>query len=138
MFPALFGELGAFGAARATLESIAKLGVRTVIPGHGRVFTDVGRALERSFYRLDGYEEDVTRHARHCVKVLLVFALLEKRRMAVADLPRYCAEVGLLREVNARHLHMTPEGLAEWLVADLVRGRAIVREGGDVVPLVKA
>jgi glyoxylase-like metal-dependent hydrolase (beta-lactamase superfamily II) len=138
VFPALFGELGAFGEARATLESIAKLGVRTVIPGHGRVFTDVARALERSFYRLDGYEEDVTRHARHCAKVLLVFALLEKRRMAVADLPRYCDEVALLRELNARHLHMTPQLLAEWLVAELERARAIAREGGDVVPLVRA
>ena len=58
--------------------------------------------------------------------------------MAVADLPRYCDEVGLLRELNARHLHMTPEALAEWLVADLVRARAIAREGGDIVPLVRA
>jgi glyoxylase-like metal-dependent hydrolase (beta-lactamase superfamily II) len=138
VFPALFGELGAFGEARATLESIAKLGVRTVVPGHGRVFTDVARALERSFYRLDGYEEDVTRHARHSVKALLVFALLEKQRMAVADLPRYCDEVGLLRELNARHLHMAPEWFAEWLVADLERARAIAREGGDIVPLVRA
>jgi len=138
VFPALFGDLAAFGEARATLETIAKLGVRTVIPGHGRVFTDVGRALERSFYRLDGYEEDLTRHARHCVKVLLVFALLENRRMPVKDLPRYCAEVGLLRELNARHLHMTPQALAEWLVAELERVRAIAREGGDIVPLVRA
>ena len=138
VFPALFGELAAFGEARATLETIAKLGVRTVIPGHGRVFTDVGRALERSFYRLDGYEEDVTRHARHCAKVLFVFALLERRRMAIADVPRYCAEVGMLRELNARHLRMTPQGLAEWLVADLVRAKAIAREGGDVVPRVQA
>jgi len=138
VFPALFGDLSAFGAARATLESIANLGVRTVIPGHGRVFTDVARALERSFYRLDGYEEDVTRHARHCVKVLLVFALLEKQRMAVADLPRYCEEVGLLRELNARHLHLAPQRFAEWLVAELERARAIKREGGDVVPLVRA
>jgi glyoxylase-like metal-dependent hydrolase (beta-lactamase superfamily II) len=138
VFPALFGDTAAFGVTRATLESIAKLGVRTVIPGHGRVFTDVGRALERSFYRLDGYEEDVTRHARHCVKVLIVFALLDKRRMAVADLPRYCDEVGLLRELNARHLHMTAQQLAEWLVAELERARAIAREGGDIVPLVRA
>jgi glyoxylase-like metal-dependent hydrolase (beta-lactamase superfamily II) len=138
VFPALFGDLSAFGAVRATLESIAKLDVRTVIPGHGRVFADVGRALERSFFRLDGYEEDVTRHARHCAKVLLVFALLDRRRVAVASLPRYCAEVGLLRELNDRHLHMTPQALAEWLVAELERARAVKREGGDIVPLVRA
>jgi glyoxylase-like metal-dependent hydrolase (beta-lactamase superfamily II) len=138
VFPALFGDLSAFGEVRATLESIAKLGVRTVVPGHGRVFTDVARALERSFYRLDGYEEDVTRHARHCAKAMIVFALLEKRRLPVAELPRYCAEVGILRELNARHLRMSPQALAEWLVADLERARAIAREGGDIVPLVRA
>ncbi len=138
VFPALFGDPSAFGAARATLESIARLGVRTVVPGHGRVFTDVGRALERSFYRLDGYEGDITRHARHCAKVMIVFALLEKRRLAVADLPRYCESVGILRELDARHLHMGPQQLAEWLVADLERARAIAREGGDIVPLVRA
>jgi hypothetical protein len=102
------------------------------------VFTGVSRALERSFFRLDGYEEDVTRHARHSAKVLLVFALLDKRRVAIESLPRYCAEVGLLRELNDRHLHMTPQALAEWLVAELERARAIRREGGDIVPLVRA
>ena len=138
VFPALFGDLSAFGAARATLESIAQLGPRTVIPGHGRVFADVGRALERSFYRLDGYEEDVTRHARHAVKVMLVFALLDRGRMAVERLPRYCEEVGLLRELNDRHLHMRPPELAGWLVKELERTRAVGREGGDLVPLVRA
>ena len=138
VFPALFGDLSAFGAARATLESIARLDVRTVIPGHGRVFTDVARALERSFFRLDGYEEDVTRHARHCAKVMIVFALLDKRRMAVADLPRYCEEVGLLQELNARHLHMTPTA-ARRVARRRARARPRDRrDGGDVVPLVRA
>jgi glyoxylase-like metal-dependent hydrolase (beta-lactamase superfamily II) len=138
VFQALFGEPAAFAEARATLESIARLGVRTVVPGHGRVFTDVGRALERAFYRLDGYEEDVVRLARHCAKVMLVFALLEKRRLPVVALPRYCREVGILRELNERHLRMAPAAYAEWLVADLVRAKAIAREGDDVVPLVRA
>ena len=138
VFPALFGDAAAFGETRSTLESIAKLGVRTVIPGHGRVFTDVGRALERAFRRLDGYAEDVTRHARHCAKVMIVFALLEKRRMSIADLPRYCAEVAILRELNAGHLHMSSQALAEWLVAELERAGAVRREWGDLVPLVKA
>jgi len=55
-----------------------------------------------------------------------------------ADVPPYCAEVEILRDLNARHRHMTPEALAEWLVADLVRAKAIAREGGDIVPLVGA
>jgi glyoxylase-like metal-dependent hydrolase (beta-lactamase superfamily II) len=138
IFPALFGSRGAFAETRATLESIARLDVRTVIPGHGRVFSDVGTALERAFGRLAGYEMDVTRHARHAAKVMLVFALLEKRRMPLATLPRYVAEVGMLRELNARHFRMPPEALAGWLVTDLERAKAIGREGGDIVPLVRA
>jgi glyoxylase-like metal-dependent hydrolase (beta-lactamase superfamily II) len=138
VFPALFGRTAAFAETRATLESIARLDVGTVIPGHGRVFSDVGAALERAFGRLAGYEKDITRHARHAAKVMLVFALLEKRRMPLARLPRYLEEVGFMRELNTRHLHMTPEALAEWLVTDLERAKAIKREHGDIVPLVRA
>jgi hypothetical protein len=112
--------------------------VRTVIPGHGRVFGEAGPALERAFRRLEGYERDITRHARHAAKVMLVFALLDKRRLALAHLPRYVEEVGLLRELNARHLHLAPAALSEWLVADLERSGTIARDGDDLVPLVRA
>ena len=138
VFPALFGDLRAFAQTRSTLETIARLDVRTVIPGHGRVFADAARALERAFYRLDGYEEKPVRLARHCAKVMIVFALLEKQRMPLASLPRYCAELGIMRELNERHLHMTPDALAGWLVTELERGKAIARRGEDLVPLVKA
>jgi glyoxylase-like metal-dependent hydrolase (beta-lactamase superfamily II) len=138
IFPALFGDTAAFAATRATLESIARLDEQTVIPGHGRVFGEVGPALERAFRRLEGYARDITRLARHAARVMIVFALLEKRRMPLRELPRYVAEVGFLRELNARHLHMTPEALAEWLVADLGRSGTIERDGGDIVPLVRA
>jgi glyoxylase-like metal-dependent hydrolase (beta-lactamase superfamily II) len=138
IFPALWGDLGAFAATRATLESIARLDVRTVIPGHGRVFGDSGPALERAFRRLEGYERDVTRLARHAAKVMIVFALLDKRRLPVSGLPQYAQAVGILRELNERHLHMTPRDLAEWLVADLERAGAIGREGDDIVPRVRA
>ena len=138
VFPALFGDLRAFAQTRSTLEAIARLDVRTVIPGHGRVFADAAHALERAFYRLDGYEEKPVRLARHCAKVMIVFALLEKQRMPLASLPRYCAELGIMRELNERHLHMTPDALAGWLVTELERGKAIARRGEDLVPLVKA
>jgi glyoxylase-like metal-dependent hydrolase (beta-lactamase superfamily II) len=138
IFPALWGDLGAFAATRATLESIARLDVRAVIPGHGRVFGDPGSALERAFRRLEGYERDLMRLVRHAAKVMIVFALLDKRRLPLAGLPQYVQDVGMIRELNERHLHMAPQALAEWLVADLERAGAIGREGGDIVPLVRA
>jgi len=107
--------------------------VDVVIPGHGRPFGDAGAALERAFYRLEGYEEDITRLARHCAKVMLSFALLEKRTMALAELPAYVARVPILAELNSRYLLMTPAAMAEWLLNDLERAGALRRENDMLV-----
>lgn len=138
VFPALFGDALGFAETRATLDAIARLDVRTVIPGHGRVFDRVAPALERAYRRLESFERDPERLARHAVKVMIVFALLEKRRIAIAALPGYCESVGMLRHINREFLRMTPAAMAEWLVADLERARAVKREGGDLVPLLAA
>ena len=128
VFPQLFGRDTALAETRATLEAIARLRVDVVIPGHGRPFGDAGAALERAFYRLEGYEEDITRLARHCAKVMLSFALLEKRSMPLAELPVYVARVPILAELNSRYLRMTPPAMAEWLVNELERAGALRRE----------
>jgi glyoxylase-like metal-dependent hydrolase (beta-lactamase superfamily II) len=138
VFPALFGDAHALAETRATLDAIARLDVRTVIPGHGRAFDRVVPALERAYARLQGFERDLGRLARHATKVMIVFALLAKRRMALAELPRYCESVGILRHLNRAFLGMTYEAMAEWLVEDLERARAVKRESGDLVPLVAA
>src|SRR5258708_14361339 len=96
VFPQLFGRDTALAETRATLEAIGRLGVDVVIPGHGRPFGDAGAALERALYRLEGYEEDVTRLARHCAKVMLSFALLEKRPIPFPALPPYVPRLPIL------------------------------------------
>jgi len=135
VFPQLQGRETALAETRATLETIARLDVDTVIPGHGRPFGNVGAALERAFYRLEGYEEDILRLARHCAKVMLSFALLEKRSMPLAGLPAYVARVPILVELNARYLGMTPEAMAEWLAGELERAGAARREAGLLLAL---
>jgi glyoxylase-like metal-dependent hydrolase (beta-lactamase superfamily II) len=130
VFPQLFGRDTALAETRATLEAIGRLRVDAVIPGHGRPFGDPGAALERAFYRLEGYEEDITRLARHCAKVMLSFALLEKRSMPLAELPAYVARVPILAELNSRYLRMTQAAMAEWLVNDLERAGAVHRKDG--------
>lgn len=130
VFPQLLGRETALAETRATLESIARLDVDTVIPGHGRPFCGVGAALERAFYRLEGYEEDITRLARHCAKVMLSFSLLEKRSMPLAELPAYVARVPILVELNSRYLRMTSTAMAEWLASELEQAGAAMREGG--------
>jgi len=128
VFPQLFGRDTALAETRATLEAIDRLQVEAVIPGHGKPFGEARGALERAFYRLEGYEEDITRLARHCAKVMLSFALLEKRSMPLAALPAYVARVPILAELNSRYLRMTPAAMAEWLLNELERAGALRRE----------
>ena len=138
LFPHLAGRATTFAETHGTLESIARLDVAVVIPGHGRIFTDVDAALDRAFSRLRGFEEDVGRLARHCAKAMLMFALLEHRSLSIARLAGYVDEVPILRDLNRRFFNWTPEHYATWLVDELARGRALQREGDRIVPLVAA
>ena len=133
VFPQLFGRETALAKTRATLEAVGRFDVDVVIPGHGPPFGDTGAALERAFHRLEGYEQDITRLARHCAKVMLSFSLLEKRSMPLAELPAYVARVPILAELNSRYLHMTPAAMAEWLVNELERAGAAGRREGLLV-----
>jgi len=137
IFPALFGRAQAFAETRATLDAIAALGARTVIPGHGRPFIGVDAALERAFGRLRAYETDMTRLARHAAKVMLTFALLEKRELPLERLPAYIESVPIFAAIN-RWLEMSTAELATFLVEDLERAGAIALENGKLVPLVTA
>ena len=136
LFPQLHGRAGTFAETRGTLDSIAAVDVRTVIPGHGEPFDEVGAALERAYSRLRAFEEDPARLARHAVRVLLTFALLEKQRLPLASLPAYVENTGVLRDINRRFFALTPQDFAEWLVHELERARAVKRDGDDLVPLI--
>ena len=116
-------------ATRATLEMLASLDVRIVIPGHGEPFTAIVPALERALNRTAAFEADPRRFARHVLKVLLTFALLERRRMLVADLPAYVDRVEVYREFNARFFRLSPADLAHMLLDSLEKAGAVKRDG---------
>jgi glyoxylase-like metal-dependent hydrolase (beta-lactamase superfamily II) len=124
----------ALPATRSTLEAIAELDARVVIPGHGEPFTEVGAALERAFARTGAFEADSLRVARHALKVLLVFTLLDRRRMALAEVPAYVERVPVYRQFNEVFFQRTPAQLAELLVGELERSGAVQQEGGYLVP----
>jgi glyoxylase-like metal-dependent hydrolase (beta-lactamase superfamily II) len=123
----------ALPATRATLEMIAALDVQVVIPGHGDVFTDVAPALDRAFQRAAAFEADDARVARHALKALLAFHLLDRQRMPLADLPSYVDHVGIFRDFNAACLHLPAADLAELLVRELVRAGVLAIAGGELV-----
>jgi glyoxylase-like metal-dependent hydrolase (beta-lactamase superfamily II) len=128
----------ALPAARATLDMLARLPVRVVIPGHGEPFAGHEEALARAYARLAAFEQDSTRLARHAVKVILTFTLLDRERIALAELAALLDRVPLFGDFNRRYLNMTTQALAGWLVDELCRvGAAAVRDG-DLVSVTRA
>lgn len=129
VFPELEGESG-FAEVRATLELIASLDVKLVIPGHGAPFTDIGKALDASFSRIDYFVADPARNAQNAIKVLLKFLLLEKQEIPLPQVETMLSDMFLFHESNRRYLGKTDAELAQWTIAQLVRaGVAEVRDG---------
>lgn len=124
----------ALPATRATLEALARLDVRIVIPGHGEPFADVGAALERAFSRTAAFEADSLRVARHALKVILTFALLDRRRLPLAEMPAYVERVGIYRDFNTLFFKRPAAELAEALIGELERSGAVKKEGSWLVP----
>jgi glyoxylase-like metal-dependent hydrolase (beta-lactamase superfamily II) len=128
----------ALPATRATLESLAKLDVRLVIPGHGEPFAGFEAALGRALARVEAFEADPMRLARHALKVILTFTLLDRRSLPLAEMPAYVERVGIYREFNARFFRLPPAEFAEFLIVELERAGAVRRERGSLVPMAAA
>jgi glyoxylase-like metal-dependent hydrolase (beta-lactamase superfamily II) len=117
-FPELAGE-PSFDDVAATLDRIEALAPLQVIPGHGRVFDDVGNALATARRRLEGLQRDPVKHARHAIKVLMKFKLLEVQSIALDDWEawlRGASYLGVIRSrffANANLRQLTDDILAE-------------------------
>ncbi|MGI4718786.1 MAG: MBL fold metallo-hydrolase [Janthinobacterium lividum] len=128
IFPELAGEPG-FEEVGATLDLIASLDARVVIPGHGAMFEDVAGALARARGRLAYLSADPVRNAENAVKVLLKFLLLERRALALDGLAALLASIPLVERVRIHQLGKSAEELAQWAGAALVRAGAARVEG---------
>ncbi|MGZ5035703.1 MAG: MBL fold metallo-hydrolase [Usitatibacter sp.] len=125
-------------AARETLATVEALDPALVVPGHGAPFSDVRGAIARVRERLDAFERDPAKNARHVVKVMFVFALLDRGVMALDEVPGYLARIACYRTLAERFLGKAPEALADWLVADLLRAGALVAREGVLRPTARA
>lgn len=133
LFAEVLGTGDGIGATRRTLEAIARLPVDVVIPGHGAPFVEFDDALARAFGRLRAFEEDGARMARNAIRACITFSLLDTRSMAIDTLAEHLATVPLYREANARFLGLSPQALADWLIAELTRAGVARREGGRLL-----
>jgi glyoxylase-like metal-dependent hydrolase (beta-lactamase superfamily II) len=141
-FGVVFSELlghpddaGGLKATRETLDLLARLPIDVVIPGHGAPFVEVEDAFVRAYQRLTAFEQSVERLARHALKVMLAFAMLERRQLPRAELPAFLASLSFCQSVNTRYIGDSDEALAAWLVADLIRAGTLKEEGGLLVAL---
>jgi glyoxylase-like metal-dependent hydrolase (beta-lactamase superfamily II) len=135
VFPEIDGEPG-FADVGAVFDAIERLPVQVVIPGHGAPFTDVAAALVRARSRLAGFVAEPARHARHAVKVLIKYHVMEERRIAHAALLQWAAATPMLVALWQRFGHTEGRPARQWcggFVDELVRAGALVRDGDFVL-----
>ena len=138
VFPEVEGEPG-FDDVGAVLDLIAALPVRVVIPGHGAPFTDVAGALARARSRLAGFQADPQRHARHALRVLVKYHMMEEQHQPLDALQDWAAATPLLQALWEHYGRPTGATVREWgarLIDEMVAGGVlnlgpdgVVREG---------
>ena len=96
------------------------------------------RSIANVRSRLDAFERDPVKCARHVVKVMFVFALLERGRMPLADVAAYVGRVPCYRQMSDRFLGLDPGALTAFIVQDLQRAGAIRLEGEMLLPTMAA
>lgn len=133
VFAELLGNPDGLRVTRATLEMLARLPIDVVIPGHGAPFADVPEAFERAFRRLAAFEQNIERLARHALKVMLAFFMLEKRQIRRDSLAGFLSGLSFVSSVNARYLGYDDEALADWLATDLVRAGVLREDDGLLI-----
>ena len=133
IFPELLGEANGLASARETLEMLAKLAIDTVSPGHGSPFVTVDLAFERAFRRLTHFQANIEQLAWHAIKVIISFAMMEKRRLPIADFPAFVLSLPFAVDVNARYLNLSEDKLAERVERELLLVNALRCEDGWLV-----
>jgi glyoxylase-like metal-dependent hydrolase (beta-lactamase superfamily II) len=133
IFPELVGEDG-WGPTRATLDLIARLSPRLVIPGHGPAFEDVDAALAASRQRLDAFERQPGKHVQHATRALVMYHLLEVRHMTTDALVQWMLDTPVFSGV-AQRAGLDVAGAAGWareVVEGLVAQGVLEATGAEV------
>ncbi len=133
IFPELLGEGDGIASTRATLETLGRLAVDTVIPGHGRPFGDVDVALDRALRRLEIFEQQLDKLAWHGIKVIVSFAMLERRSIAQKDFAAFILGLPFAADVNQRILGLAEDRLVERIERELLLVGALQLEDGNLI-----
>jgi glyoxylase-like metal-dependent hydrolase (beta-lactamase superfamily II) len=133
VFPELDG-VDAFDEVAATLALIESLRPQLVVPGHGAPFIDVAGALSRARSRLARFVADPASHARHGIKALTKYHLLEVGSEPLPRLLDWFALTPIVGQVWRRLARPAgnPAAWGERLLAELLAQRVLVLRSGVV------
>lgn len=120
-------------AARDTLLRLRSLGARVVIPGHGAPFRDADAAIAACLSRVAAFEQDERRLARHVLKVMFVFLLLERGSLPEDAARGLFTTVPLFVDYDDRYFRLGPEALATSLMEELSAAGAIFRNASGLI-----
>lgn len=133
VFPELEGA-DAFSEVAATLDLIEHLNPKTVIPGHGRVFSYHPEVLRRARQRLDSFVSNPSRHVHHAAKVLLKFKLLETQRQDFNEFVKWAIETPYFMQIKANFFAEIPAHTwIEQLSAELIAAGVARRDGRHIL-----
>ena len=115
-FGVVFAELereDGFVQVRQTLERIESLKAQWVIPGHGRLFSNVNVCLDQAKRKLDYFEKNPKAHAKYAGQVLVKFKLMLVELMNRTDLLNWAQGCETLLKTHA-HFY-TEMGFSQWI-----------------------
>lgn len=130
IFPEINGQSG-FQEQESILNRIEELAPRIVIPGHGNIFMDVDNALERARARLAALRAEPVKHARHSLKALTQFLMLDLESTTRDDLEHQVQNARLFD--NMCDLIQIPRSHAvKWAIDSLVAGGHLTDRDGRI------
>src|SRR5574343_1545838 len=130
IFPELLGEADGLNHTRATLDMLSSLAIDVVIPGHGRPFDTVDAAIERAYRRLGMFAQELDKLAWHGIKVIVSFAMLERRSLPQKDFPEFILGLPFADDVNRRILGLPAEQLVARIERELLLVGALTLQDG--------
>lgn len=132
VFPELAGE-PSFDEVAATLDLIEALEPVCVIPGHGSVFNEAAEALSLARRRLEALSRDPVKHARHALKVLVKFKLLEVQTTSVEEWKAWFRSAPYFDAIRARFFASSSlDELNAEILAELAKAGAAFADEGQV------
>jgi len=121
---------GAIGVALQSVERLAGLPVRCCLSGHGPLITDPPGAFAHARSRYERMLADPSRAAWHGMKRIFAYALMINDGMPLDGVTDYLTSRAWLIDYATRVLKVTPELLAEDLLAEMRRAKAVIERDG--------